>query len=110
MGLKNAAQSFQRLVSTILGGISGCFIYSDDILLFHKNESDHKDTMRIVLKRLQENGLALNIKKCRFGLDYLGFRVNGKGITPLPRKLEAIADYPTPAKPKQLSGYLGALS
>ena len=33
MGLKNAAQSFQRLCSTILSGIAGCFIYLDDIFL-----------------------------------------------------------------------------
>ena len=36
--------------------------------------------------------------------------MSGEGITPLPKKLSAIAEYPTPTKPKQLSGYLGALS
>ena len=54
-----------------------------------------------------------DLKKCRFGLseiDYLGFRVNGEGITPLPRKLDAIVEYPTPTKPKMLAGYLGAIS
>ena len=103
MGLKNAAASFQRLVSTILDGLPGVFTYLDDILLYHKDETTHKDVMKQVFARLQSNGLALNLKKCRFGLpevDYLGYRVNGSGITPLPRKLEAIADYPTPTKPK----------
>ena len=113
MGLKNAAQSFQRFISTILDGISGVFVYLDDLLLFHKNKTDHDKCMKKVFEILQLNGLTLNLGKCRFNLpeiDYLGYRVNGSGITPLPRKLSAIADYPTPAKPKQLSGFLGALS
>ena len=31
-------------------------------------------------------------------------------MTPLPRKLSAIAEYPTPSKPKQLLGFLGAVN
>ena len=45
MGLKNAAQSFQRLVSTILDGLPNLFVYLDDILLFDKNLEDHKKSI-----------------------------------------------------------------
>ena len=68
--------------------------------------------MEKVFQILVKNGLTLNLGKCRFNqqeIDYLGFRVT-QGITPLPRKLSALAEYPAPAKPKQLSGFLGALS
>ena len=86
MGLRNSAQSFQRLITTILCGIPNLFIYLDDLFLYNKNEVEHKKSIELVLQQLQENGLTLNLKKCRFGLpeiDYLGYRVNGEGITPL---------------------------
>ena len=81
MGLKNLAQTFQRFISTVLDDLPNCFVYLDYLLLYDTNK----------------HGLILNLKKCRFALsevDYLGFRVNGEGITPLPRKLDAITSYP----------------
>ena len=106
MGLKNSGQSFQRLMNCVLDGIEGVFVYLDDILLYNKS-------IVKVLQKLEENGLTINLKKCQFNktqIDFLGYRVNGRGITPLPRKLIAIADYPAPSKPKQLLGFLGAIN
>ena len=40
----------------------------------------------------------------------MGFRVDNKGIKPLTRKLQAIAAFPTPQKPKHLLDFLGALN
>ena len=113
MGLKNSAASFQRLMSTILSGLSNVFVYLDDVLVFDNNESEHKKSIAEVFRRLAENGLSINLKKCQFGkkqLNFLGYRVDGNGIVPLPRKLQAIADFPAPQKPKQLLGFLGAVN
>ena len=113
MGLKNSGQSFQRLMNCVLDGIEGVFVYLDDILLYNKSEKAHKETIVKVLQKLEENGLTINLKKCQFNktqIDFLGYRLNGRGITPLPRKLIAIADYPAPSKPKQLLGFLGAIN
>ena len=43
-------------------------------------------------------------------LDFVGYRVDKSGITPLAKKLTAIAKYPPPQKPKQLLGFLGAIN
>ena len=97
MGLKNSAASFQRFMSTILDGLPGVFCYLDDILLFDTDEEQHKKSLNTVFQILQQNGLTINLKKCQFArkeINFLGFKVSGSGITPLPRKLEAIADYP----------------
>ena len=113
MGLKNSAASFQRLMSTILDGLPGVFCYLDDILLFDKDEQQHKKSLETVFQILSKNGLTINLKKCQFAkqqINFLGFKVSGEGISPLPRKLEAIADYPPPRKPKQLLGFLGAIN
>ena len=41
-------------------------------------------------------------------LVFLGYLVNGNSITPVKKKLEAIASFPAPLKPKDLLGFLGA--
>ena len=43
-------------------------------------------------------------------LEYLGYKVDATGISPLPRKLQAIVEYPEPAKAKHLLGFLGAIN
>ena len=57
--------------------------------------------------------MTINIDKCEFAkqrVNFLGFEVSGAQVQPLPKKLEAISEYPAPQKPKQLLGYLGALN
>ena len=112
MGMKNSGQSFQKLADAILVGMEEVFCYMDDLLIFSKDEDSHLATLKELFTRLQSNGLAKGLDKCTFGvhaLDFLGYRVNTKGITPLPRKLEAISAFPKPDKPKHLLGFLGAL-
>merc|ERR1712212_133356 len=113
MGLKNSAQSFQRLMTHILGDVPGLFCYLDDVLVYSKSQEEHMHTLQTLLYKLHEAGLAISLDKCIFGVDnleFLGYRVDNKGITPLPKKLSAISNFPAPKKPKHLLGYLGALN
>ena len=41
MGLRNAPQSFQKLMDHILAGMSGVFCYMDDIMCFSDSEETH---------------------------------------------------------------------
>ena len=113
MGLRNSAQSFQKLMMHLLGDVAGVFVYMDDILVYSKDEQAHLKTLDTMFKILEDAGLAINPDKCVFGLkkvEFLGYEVNEQGIAPLPRKLQAIAGYPTPPTQKSLLGYLGALN
>ena len=113
MGLKNSAQSFQRLMTHVLGDIPGLFVYMDDVLVYSKNEAEHLKTIEEMFKRLDKAGLAISESKCIFGvteLNFLGYRVSKDGITPLPKKLEAIVEFKSPQKQKILLGYLGAIN
>ena len=50
-------------------------------------------TLQTLLQKLHEAGLAISLDKCIFGVDsleFLGYKVDSKGITPLPKKLSAI--------------------
>merc|ERR1712212_523629 len=78
-----------------------------------KSEEEHMHTLQTLLYKLHEAGLAISLDKCIFGVDnleFLGYKVDSKGITPLPKKLSAISNFPAPKKPKHLLGYLGALN
>ena len=77
MGLRNSAQSFQRLLDSVLLGLDDCFVYLEDILIWSKNDDDHKKTLEKLFWRLNQNGLAISPKKCVFGvslIDFLGYR------------------------------------
>ena len=56
----------QRLMEVILQGLSGTFVYLDDILLFNETEEEHVKLVDEVFKRLQENHMPLSIDKCEF--------------------------------------------
>jgi hypothetical protein len=62
---------------------------------------------------LQENGLTINPSKCTFAVSsvkFLGHMVDGNGIVPLPRHVQAIQEFPPPADIKQLQQFLGLVN
>ena len=44
MGLRNSAQSFQKMLDWVLADMEGLFVYLDDILIFSKSEGEHLKT------------------------------------------------------------------
>ena len=115
MGMANSAQSFQRLVESVLGDLKdrGIFIYLDDLLIFNKNKKDHLLLLEDLFKRLSENGLSIALDKCIFGvksLDYLGYNISAEGLAPIDKKIDALQKFPPPNKQKDLLGFLGALN
>lgn len=112
-GLCGAAQTFQRFMNEILGEFSFCFVYIDDILIFSKNENEHKVHVRAVLEKLNQYGLTINTSKCIFGvpeISFLGHLVSQNGTQPLPDKVAPIVDYPQPKTIKELQRFLGFLN
>jgi hypothetical protein len=82
-GLKNAAQTFQRLMDRLFRHLPFVFVYLDDILIASRNEREHMDHLRQVFAVLQENGLQINPAKCIFAapsLSFLGHHVDSSGI------------------------------
>ncbi len=96
-GLKNAAQTFQRLMDTATADLNFIFVYLDDILIASKNKQQHIWHLRQLFQRLAEYGLVINPKKCEFRkkeLIFLGHTVNAVGIVPNPEKVKAIKNIP----------------
>ena len=112
-GLKTAAQTFQRLMDTVLRDTPCAFVYLDDILVASSSEKQHLEDLRTVCTQLQNNGLAIRLEKCVFGvktLDFLGHSVSKDGATPLPAKVKAVMDFPRPSTVKGLQEFLGMVN
>ena len=58
-------------------------VFIDDILVYSKNEEEHKGHLRLVLGKLREHQLYANFSKCEFWLmevGFLGHVISGEGI------------------------------
>uniref|UniRef100_A0AAQ4Q920 Gypsy retrotransposon integrase-like protein 1 n=1 Tax=Gasterosteus aculeatus aculeatus TaxID=481459 RepID=A0AAQ4Q920_GASAC len=112
-GLKNSAQSFQRLMDSVLRDLPFLFVYLDDILVASTSKAQHLSHLRALFERLNQHGLIVNPAKCQFGLstiDFLGHRVTKDGAVPLPSKVEAVTQFPRPLTVKALQEFLGMVN
>lgn len=112
-GLKNAGQTFQRFIHEVLHGLDFVYAFIDDLLVASTDEITHKEHLRAVLRRLEDNGITINPSKCVFGqseLKFLGFTVNKDGIKPPAEKVAAICNYPQPKTIDELRRFLGMVN
>lgn len=112
-GVRNGAQTFQRLVNCIFNDLDFVFAYLDDILIGSKNADEHKQHLRTVLQRLTEYGLNINPTKCELGkprLTFLSCEVSEKGISPGIERIKAISEFPCPSSVKHLQRFLGMVN
>jgi Reverse transcriptase (RNA-dependent DNA polymerase) len=58
-GLRNAGQSFQRLMDTIIADQDAAFAYLDDVIVSSMLEQ-HEQALHGVLEKLRSHGLVLN--------------------------------------------------
>jgi len=108
-GLRNAGQTFQRLMDEILQGVPHIFVYMDDILIASTSHEEHVQDLTTVLNKLQEHGMVLNGEKCVLGvskLEYLGHVVSASGLSPLPDRVAAICNVQRPGTAKELMTFL----
>ena len=111
-GLAQAPAYFQRLVNEVLSGLTFAFGYLDDILVFSPDMETHLEHLRSLFIKLREADLKLKEIKCNFlkkHIQYLGHIMSGKGITPLPEKLESIQKILPPKTPKEVKQFLGLI-
>lgn len=113
-GLRNAAQTFQRFMYTVvLQGLDFLYTYIDDVIIASDNDTQHREHLKIVCERFQQFGITINIPKCEFGqetVDFLGFHVSRNGIKPLDSRVQAIVEFPKPETIEQLRRFLGMLN
>ena len=109
-GLKNAAQTFQRLMDTLFNDFPWVYTYLDDILIASSTKKDHKVHVEQVCRKLEEAGMVINFEKSQFGrknINFLGHEIDATGIRPLQSKVDAILNLKEPETLSELQKFIG---
>ena len=92
-GLRNAAQTFQCFIDQVLQGLES-----------------HRQHLHSVLQRFQQYGITINHDKCQFGVPELTFLGHVVSICPIPEKVQALRNFPTPTSKRKLREFLGLVN
>ncbi|PHJ19501.1 retroelement [Cystoisospora suis] len=113
-GLAGAPSTFQHLMhSTFIRELDDfVIVYRDDVLIYSRSKREHLAHLRTVFERAREHQLYLNPAKCEITnqrATYLGFVIEPGKVSPDPKKVETVRDWPEVLKDrkKQLRGFLG---
>jgi len=99
--LTNAPATFQAYINKALLGLLDitCIVYLDNIIVYFNNYEAYTHYMRIVLERLREYKLYINLKKCLFyitSINFLGFIVSVNKVSMEKSRVDAIREWPYP--------------
>ena len=110
----SASGIFQRELENRLASIRYVKIFrSDDILTSGKNDIEHFNNLKKVLKIIYDNGLRLKLHLCVFMQDevvYLGFKINKNRVFPVKEKIVAIKNAEEPKSISEVISFLGLLN
>jgi hypothetical protein len=108
----HAPTVFQHMMNNIFREYLDHFvvIYSDDILIYSKNEEEHEHHGRLVLEKLRLRGLYAKQKKCLFHqsmVEFLDYIVSGDGISIDEKNIKTIIDWIAPSSILDVQCFLG---
>ena len=103
--LRNAAQSFQRVIDHVLHGLHFVCAYVNDVLISSSSKGEHIKHVQIVFEHFEKFGVVINPVKYELGkseINFLGHYINSAEISPSPSKVEAIEIFPMPDMMRKL--------
>ena len=111
-GLTNAPSVFQRYVNEVLKEYidRGVVAYIDDILIYSKTEEELVDLMKKVLRKLLNNSLCINAKKCVFHarkVEFVGYTIDQNRVKMSENKVKHILEWEPPRSVHEVQRFLG---
>jgi hypothetical protein len=100
-GLVNAPAALQGHINNVLRKHLDqfCIAYQDNIVFFSNSLEKHREHVRLILAKLQEAGLYLNLSKCKFKMQqisFVGYIVMPEGVEMELDRVRMIAEWPEP--------------
>eukprot|EP00731_Ephydatia_muelleri_P011030 Em0005g1616a len=111
--------SFQRLMQRAISDLNPpegpdfVGVYVDDLLISSRTFEEHLDHLSKVMSRLRSANLKLKLTKCHFvrpRVEYLGHVISSAGLSPNPKQVAAVSNYPQPQSLTQVRQFLGLTS
>ena len=112
-GVNSASKIFQSALAELLSGLDGAKNVSDDIIVYGKTQSDHDSRLKATLERLDSHNVKLKKEKCKFSqscMKFYGHVFSKQGLSPDPKKIEAIVQAEPPKNAKEMKSLLGLVS
>jgi hypothetical protein len=112
-GVNSAAEIFQEAIRSVIEGVPGSLNISDDIIIYGSTQAEHDERLERVLECLRQNNLTLNKSKCEFNkssIVYFGYTFSGCGVSPDPKKVDAIRNAEVPQSVKEVRSFLGLVN
>ena len=114
-GLTNARASFCRLMEMVIGDQQFVMLlfYLDDICIFANSADQMLDRIELVFSRLKQYQLKIKPKKSFFfqtEVSFLGHVLSAKGISPNPKKVDKVWDWPISKTSKEAHSFIGLAS
>nr|GEZ10662.1 RNA-directed DNA polymerase homolog [Tanacetum cinerariifolium] len=99
--LANAPTVFMDLMNRVCKPYLGKFVivFIDDILINSKDEKEHEEHLRQILKLLKKKELYAKFSKCEFWIpkvQFLGHVIDNQGIHVDPAEIESVKDWTSP--------------
>lgn len=88
-------------------------MFLDDILITGETDHEHLDRLTVVLSRLQEHNVQMNLNKCKFFTDevkYCGYVIHENTIRKEPAKMNAIKEMPRPRNVHEIRVFIGIIN
>ena len=85
-------------------------MFIDDILVYSKDEEEHKEHLRLVLGKLREHQSYAKFSKCELWLKEVGFVglvISGEDIAVDPTKVDIVTNWEAPTTVGEIRSFLG---
>jgi len=111
-GLKNATSTFTRTMSEVFNDLGSKFlkVFVDDLNVHSESWGEHLQHLNVVVCKLREINLKLNLNKCCFvakSITFLGHVVSKEGTKLDPGKIKAVLRFPTWKTVTSVRSFLG---
>ncbi len=109
--LTNDSTSFQQYMNDVLWDFLNdfCQAYLDDILIYSKIQKKHKQHVKMILDRLQDTDLQIDIWKCEFNVEetvFLEIIVSEQDLYMNSIKVKAIVNWATSTNLKEVQNFV----